>query len=63
MVSVTMLMQADRTKAQIKALVVLNVQAFSKDRALKGAEPAQLKMLQRFRNRLRRQPGRQFTRL
>ena len=58
MVRVTALMQADRTKAQIKALAVLIVYAFSVNWALKGTEPAQLKVLQRFRYRLwRKQAG------
>ena len=55
MVRVTVLMQADRTKAQIKALAVLIVYAFSVNRALKGTEPAQRKVLQRFRYRSGRQ--------
>ena len=61
MVRVTVLMQADRTKAQIKALAVLIVYAFGVNWALKGTEPTQLKVLQRFRYRLSRKPGRQFT--
>ena len=61
MVRVTVLMQADRTRAQIKALAVLIVYAFCVNWALKGTEPTQLKVLQRFRYRLSRKPGRQFA--
>ena len=57
MVRVPVLTQADRTKAQIKALAVLIVYAFSVNWALKGT----VKVLQRFRYRLGRKPGSQFA--
>ena len=62
-ICMSMLAQADRAKAQIKALAVLNVYAFSINGALVCTEAAQLQVLQRLRYSLRRQPGRQITRL
>ena len=56
MICMSMLVQADRAKAQIKALAVLIFYAFSVNGAPIGTEAAQLQVLQRLRYSLSRQP-------